>query len=267
MSTRINQILSPLSQLCQERGFLCWPARAKPVSLCPLLFQLLQSPTELGPRHRAHPGVPGRSLLSTSGQIKPLSSVGFPQAGEGSPPHRALPPHPPHPWVPLGPARFPLAQRLCLGHLLCSEARGCAPAPHSPAFIGIHLSQQLTAISTFYKIIIKKAKGAKKKTKPKKKPNRKNHPQKQPPSPFLPPSPPVSRCLLCWELAGACQAQGPPASPRSPQIQIIRPRGRRGQGSLGPWLHSPVMDAAGIQGRRKVGTGRWEGHGCERGGN
>lgn len=27
------------------------------------------------------------------------------------------------------------------------------------------------------------------------------------------------------------------------------------------------MDAAGIQERRAVGTGRWEGHGCERGGN
>lgn len=63
-------------------------------------------------------------------------------------------------------------------------------------------------------------------------------------------------------------SQGFLARLRFPQVQqIILPQDWCGQVSLGPSLHSWVIDAAGIQDRREVGTGCWEGHGCERGGN
>lgn len=103
--------------------------------------------------------------------------------------------------------------------------------------------------------------------KKKKKKQKEQNQTKTPQGPFLPPSPSASRFLLRWEPVGACQAQGCPQSLGSPRIQqVILSRCAHQQvprGSLRSW----VIDAAGIQERRWVGSGRWEGHGCERGGN
>lgn len=136
-SIRTSWIPSSLGQLCQERGLPHADKTFIPVS------PPLPKPH---PANRAPPRATGRSLLSTAGHSKSLSSMRFPQAGEGSPPLRAVPPPPCTPGWPC-PAPSP-SQHLCLGHLLCSEARDCAASPRSPMAVGIHLSQQLTAIAT-----------------------------------------------------------------------------------------------------------------------
>ncbi|XP_042735189.1 uncharacterized protein LOC122184349 [Lagopus leucura] len=69
------------------------------------------------------------------------------------------------------------------------------------------------------------------------------------------------------EASGCLPGSGVPTKPGSPRIQqVILSRCAHQQVPRGS-LRSRIIDAAGIQERSWVGNGRWEGHGCERGGN